>query len=101
MWSYQNKPARRRDASGGLLLNMGREYWRSRLPMCERMARGQFEEIPAIHHLDQLAHHPSIVCIETGKYDPSLPLAFQIARCFNMPIEAIFFPDELQDPDTP
>ncbi len=28
--------------------------------------------------------------IETGKYDPSLPLAFQIARLFDQPIEAIF-----------
>jgi putative transcriptional regulator len=32
--------------------------------------------------------------IETGKYDPSLPLAFQIARLFGQPIEAIFFPDD-------
>lgn len=28
--------------------------------------------------------------IETGKFDPSLPLAFRIARLFEMPIEAIF-----------
>jgi putative transcriptional regulator len=28
--------------------------------------------------------------IETGKYDPSLPLAFKIARLFAMPIEEIF-----------
>jgi len=28
----------------------------------------------------------------TGKYDPSLPLAFSIARLFNRPIEAIFEP---------
>ena len=32
----------------------------------------------------------SINAIETGKYDPSLPLAFKIARLFEMPIEAIF-----------
>jgi len=32
----------------------------------------------------------SINAIETGKYDPSLPLAFKIARLFDMPIEAIF-----------
>jgi putative transcriptional regulator len=36
----------------------------------------------------------TINAIETGKYDPSLPLAFQIARLFALPIEAIFFPDE-------
>ena len=32
----------------------------------------------------------SINAIETGKYDPSLPLAFRIARLFRLPIEAIF-----------
>ena len=32
----------------------------------------------------------SINAIETGKYDPSLPLAFKIARLFEMPIQAIF-----------
>jgi putative transcriptional regulator len=30
--------------------------------------------------------------IEIGKYDPSLPLAFNIARLFRQPIEAIFQP---------
>lgn len=37
----------------------------------------------------------TVNAIETGKYDPSLPLAFQIARLFALPIEAIFFPDDL------
>ena len=32
----------------------------------------------------------SINAIETGKYDPSLPLAFAIARVFGMKIEEIF-----------
>ncbi|ACT58055.1 helix-turn-helix transcriptional regulator [Hirschia baltica] len=32
----------------------------------------------------------SINAIETGKYDPSLPLAFKIARLFEVPIEEIF-----------
>jgi len=32
----------------------------------------------------------SVNAIETGKYDPSLPLAFKIARLFGQPIEAIF-----------
>jgi putative transcriptional regulator len=32
----------------------------------------------------------SVNAIETGKYDPSLPLAFRIARLFGAPIEAIF-----------
>jgi len=32
----------------------------------------------------------SINAIETGKYDPSLPLAFKLARLFSIPIESIF-----------
>jgi putative transcriptional regulator len=32
----------------------------------------------------------TINAIETGKYDPSLPLAFSIARLFGRPIEEIF-----------
>lgn len=32
----------------------------------------------------------SVNAIETGRYDPSLPLAFKIARLFGLTIEAIF-----------
>ena len=32
----------------------------------------------------------SVNALETGKYDPSLPLAFRIARLFGLPIEQIF-----------
>ena len=32
----------------------------------------------------------AVNAIETGKYDPSLPLAFKIARLFDTPIEEIF-----------
>ena len=32
----------------------------------------------------------TVNAIETGRYDPSLPLAFKIARLFQQPIEAIF-----------
>lgn len=32
----------------------------------------------------------AVNAIETGKYDPSLPLAFKIARLFGQPIERIF-----------
>ena len=35
----------------------------------------------------------SVNAIETGKYDPSLPLAFRIADLFALPIEAIFTRD--------
>ena len=35
----------------------------------------------------------TVNAIETGKYDPSLPLAFRLARLFGEPIEAIFRPE--------
>lgn len=35
----------------------------------------------------------TVNAIETGKYDPSLPLAFAIARLFGLAIEAIFDPE--------
>ncbi|UGB38301.1 helix-turn-helix transcriptional regulator [Frateuria soli] len=38
----------------------------------------------------------TVNAIETGKYDPSLPLAFKIARLFGRPIEAIFEPNDAQ-----
>lgn len=38
----------------------------------------------------------SVNAIETGKFDPSLPLAFRLARLFAMPIEQIFTDDGAQ-----
>ncbi len=36
----------------------------------------------------------TINAIETGRYDPSLPLAFAIAKLFGKPIERIFSPEK-------
>jgi putative transcriptional regulator len=36
----------------------------------------------------------TINAIETGRYDPSLPLAFAIAKLFGRPIEKIFTPEK-------
>ena len=46
----------------------------------------------------QLAEHlgvsrQTVNALETGRYDPSLPLAFKIARVFGQPIESIFSDD--------
>jgi putative transcriptional regulator len=46
-----------------------------------------------------LASHLSVSrqtvnALEVGKYDPSLPLAFKIARLFGLPIESIFINDK-------
>lgn len=35
----------------------------------------------------------TVNALETGRYDPSLPLAFRIARVFGHPIESIFTED--------
>ncbi|QWT19911.1 helix-turn-helix transcriptional regulator [Bacillus sp. NP157] len=43
-------------------------------------------------HLD--VSRQTVNAIETGKYDPSLPLAFKIARLFAQSIESIFTPGE-------
>ena len=36
----------------------------------------------------------TIISIEKGRFDPSLPLVFRIARTFGCAIEEIFFPDD-------
>lgn len=36
----------------------------------------------------------SVNAIETGRYDPSLPLAFRIADVFGVPIETIFIKED-------
>ncbi len=41
----------------------------------------------------------AVNAIETGKYDPSLPLAFKIGRLFGQSIEDIF-DDEFQSPES-
>lgn len=43
---------------------------------------------------DRLAvSRQSVNAIETGRYDPSLPLAFRIAELFDLAIEDVFEPD--------
>ena len=44
-----------------------------------------------------LVSRQTVNAIETGKYDPSLPLAFRIARLFAQPIERIFELDEEEE----
>ncbi len=36
----------------------------------------------------------TVISIETGRYLPSLPLAFRIARFFDVPVEKMFDPDD-------
>jgi len=37
----------------------------------------------------------AIIAIETGRFDPSLPLAFTLARLFNLTIEELFYPEKI------
>ncbi|MDB5749238.1 MAG: Cro/Cl family transcriptional regulator [Massilia sp.] len=47
-------------------------------------------------HLAELldVSRQTIIAIETGRYDPSLPLAFAISHIFQQTIESIFTPDQ-------
>jgi putative transcriptional regulator len=54
-------------------------------------AERDWSQADLAHRLD--ISRQSVNAIETGKYDPSLPLAFRIARLFDMSIEAIFQDD--------
>ncbi|MEY4530523.1 MAG: hypothetical protein RLZZ156_1244 [Deinococcota bacterium] len=57
----------------------------------------RIRELRAIKRLSQAdladalgVSRQTINALETGKYDPSLPLAFKLARLFNQRIEEIF-----------
>jgi putative transcriptional regulator len=39
----------------------------------------------------------TVISIENGRYLPSLPLAFRIARFFELPIDKLFTPDEEEE----
>jgi putative transcriptional regulator len=63
--------------------------------------RNRLRELRAARRWSQadLADHlevsrQTVNAIETGRYDPSLPLAFKIAELFEERIESLFFPDE-------
>ncbi|EYT63951.1 MULTISPECIES: helix-turn-helix transcriptional regulator [Curtobacterium] len=36
----------------------------------------------------------TVISIERGRFDPSLPLAFRLASVFGLPIEDLFFPEQ-------
>jgi putative transcriptional regulator len=55
-------------------------------------AERNWSQADLAEHLD--VSRQTVNALETGKYDPSLPLAFKIARLFGLPIEAIFQTDE-------
>lgn len=59
--------------------------------------KNRLKELRGLHHLSQAAlaekldvSRQTVNALENGRYDPSLPLAFKIARLFKLPIEDIF-----------
>ncbi|MER5971739.1 helix-turn-helix transcriptional regulator [Streptomyces sp. NPDC002055] len=61
----------------------------------ELRAARRWSQADLADHLD--VSRQTVYAIETGRYDPSLPLAFKIAAVFGEPIEGLFFPDEDTD----
>lgn len=55
----------------------------------EREARG-WTQATLAEHLK--VSRQTVVALETGKYDPSLPLAFKISHLFGKTIETLFTP---------
>ena len=62
----------------------------------------RIRELRAVHRWSQAelgeqlnVSRQTINALETGKYDPSLPLAFKIAKLFVLPIEQIFMPEDM------
>jgi len=62
------------------------------------MAKNKLKVLRAMHDLtqEQLAEkigvsRQTVIAIEKKKYNPSLPLAFKLARLFDVAIEEIFF----------
>jgi putative transcriptional regulator len=63
---------------------------RNRLPVLR--AERDWTQADLAKRLD--VSRQTVVSIEKGKYDPSLPLAFKIASLFDLAIEDIFQPDD-------
>jgi putative transcriptional regulator len=63
--------------------------------------KNRLRELRAVHRWSQAdladrldVSRQTVNSIETGRYEPSLPLAFRIAGVFGEPIESLFFPDD-------
>jgi putative transcriptional regulator len=58
----------------------------------ERRAIRRWSQADLADRLD--VSRQTVNAIETGRYDPSLPLAFKIAHVFGEPIESLFLPED-------
>ena len=71
---------------------LGQMHYQSALPMKSRVRELREKKGWSQGELADLldVSRQTVNAIETEKYDPSLPLAFKIARLFSMRIETIF-----------
>jgi len=53
-----------------------------------RFARGEMTQAQLAQHIG--VTRQTVLAIEQGKYSPSLELAFQIARVFDVPLDEVF-----------
>lgn len=58
----------------------------------EERSKRNWSQADLAQHLD--VSRQTVNAIETGKYDPSLPLAFKLAKLLGAQIEELFTPDE-------
>ncbi|WP_285226530.1 MULTISPECIES: helix-turn-helix transcriptional regulator [unclassified Oceanobacillus] len=63
--------------------------------------KNRMKEFREIHHISQAqmaemlnVSRQTIISIEKERYNPSLPLAIQIARCFKTNVEEVFILEE-------
>lgn len=57
-----------------------------------RFANGEMTQAQLADHID--VTRQTIIAIEQGRYSPSLEMAFQIARVFEVPLDEVFGYDE-------
>ena len=62
-----------------------------------RFAHGEMTQAQLAEHVG--VTRQTIIAIEQGRYSPSLEVAFQIARVFGVPLDAVFqYPDGQAEP---
>ena len=70
---------------------MSRHETTPRLKASKLRARDGLTQADLADALD--VSRQTVNALESGKYGPSLPLAFRISRTFGLPLDEIFFPD--------
>jgi putative transcriptional regulator len=84
----------------GILSDVGLLFYRIVLFLAEVSVKNRLRELRAAREWSQSdladklgVSRQTVNAIETEKYDPSLPLAFKVARLFKLKIEEIFAVD--------